>query len=297
MFTVYMHINKINNKKYIGITSQEVNQRWRNGRGYVHGVFVKAIDKYGWENFEHIILADGLSEEKAIELEKYYIKKFKTHSNQFGYNVSHGGGGTLGVRLPEEVIDSYCKKVYQYDLKGNLVRVWKSGMEAERNGFSHVNISAVARGISKTHKGFIWSHKPIESFEFFNPFKSGKPIYQYDFNYDLIKKWKSIGHIVKAGYDRNNIYHCCNGDIHSSQGFIWSYKVIHSDKPFKRIRKDSQKVYQYDKNYNLIEDYDSISETEKFGFSKACVARCCKGERKTHKGFIWTTEEFQKKRA
>ena len=29
-FTLYTHINKLNNKKYIGITKQKVDKRWQN---------------------------------------------------------------------------------------------------------------------------------------------------------------------------------------------------------------------------------------------------------------------------
>lgn len=51
---VYMHTNKINNKKYIGITGlKRYWDRWRSdGSGYKTQVFGRAIDKYGWENFE-----------------------------------------------------------------------------------------------------------------------------------------------------------------------------------------------------------------------------------------------------
>lgn len=34
MYTVYIHINKQNKKKYIGITSMSVKERWKNGYGY-----------------------------------------------------------------------------------------------------------------------------------------------------------------------------------------------------------------------------------------------------------------------
>lgn len=33
-YTVYMHVNKANNKTYVGITSQNVQERWQNGLGY-----------------------------------------------------------------------------------------------------------------------------------------------------------------------------------------------------------------------------------------------------------------------
>ena len=48
-FTVYCHTNKINGKKYIGITSKKPEYRWNNGKGYsTQIVFARAIEKYGW---------------------------------------------------------------------------------------------------------------------------------------------------------------------------------------------------------------------------------------------------------
>lgn len=54
---VYMHVNKINSKVYVGITSKKPEERWQKGQGYnSQKYFYRAIQKYGWDSFEHIIL-------------------------------------------------------------------------------------------------------------------------------------------------------------------------------------------------------------------------------------------------
>ena len=65
-YTVYMHTNLINDKKYIGITQQVPEMRWKNGKGYKPtSHFRKAIVSYGWNNFKHEILYTGLTAEQA----------------------------------------------------------------------------------------------------------------------------------------------------------------------------------------------------------------------------------------
>lgn len=64
-FTIYLH-RCPNGKCYVGMTSQSMNQRWRNGLGYKNNKdFYPDIEKYGWENIEHIILEEGLSRRDA----------------------------------------------------------------------------------------------------------------------------------------------------------------------------------------------------------------------------------------
>ena len=67
-----MHKNKINDKVYIGITSRDAKDRWGvNGSGYGEQqiAFKNAIDKYGWDGFEHIIIAENLTQQEASEME------------------------------------------------------------------------------------------------------------------------------------------------------------------------------------------------------------------------------------
>lgn len=100
-YVVYCHTNKINGKKYIGITCQELNQRFRNGKGYKSSPhFNNAIKKYGWSNFEHEILFSDLDEKTAKEREVEMISQYKTRNTDYGYNVTPGGEGYSGSDSP-----------------------------------------------------------------------------------------------------------------------------------------------------------------------------------------------------
>lgn len=93
MKTIYLHRNKINNKVYIGQTVQPVQKRWRNGAAYsTCTYFYNAIQKYGWDNFDHIILeqSDSWTKEELNEKEEKYIEIFDSTNPKYGYNIKKG---------------------------------------------------------------------------------------------------------------------------------------------------------------------------------------------------------------
>lgn len=91
-YTVYMHVNKTNGKRYVGITSDNPINRWQNGHGYYKNKhFARSIEKYGWGGFDHLILFSCHEKETACQLEQWLIAEYKTTDKRFGYNLTSGG--------------------------------------------------------------------------------------------------------------------------------------------------------------------------------------------------------------
>lgn len=90
-FCVYKHTAP-NGKIYIGITSQKPSERWGNGCNYsANRYFYRAIKKYGWEQFRHEILFDGLTKEEAEKKEVELISSLRATDPKVGYNSRNGG--------------------------------------------------------------------------------------------------------------------------------------------------------------------------------------------------------------
>lgn len=88
---VYETTNLINGKKYIGKhkRTQDINDpddSWYLGSGK-H--LLRAVDKYGSENFSRIILCECTSEDDLQEKEKFYIDKYNAVDDPTYYNLVH----------------------------------------------------------------------------------------------------------------------------------------------------------------------------------------------------------------
>lgn len=91
-YCVYVHINKTNDKKYVGLTSKNPEKRWNNGYGYYSNKhFYSAILKYGWDNFQHLIVGEHLSVDEACKMEQDLISLYHSNNPNFGYNICAGG--------------------------------------------------------------------------------------------------------------------------------------------------------------------------------------------------------------
>ena len=98
MYSVYMH-KFPNNKVYIGITNRPVNVRWcqRYNR-----YFTNAVKKYGWDNIQHIVIAENLTHTQACTMEINLIASYRSNDARYGYNLTDGGEGILGFQMPEK---------------------------------------------------------------------------------------------------------------------------------------------------------------------------------------------------
>ena len=57
-----------------------------------------------------------------------------------------------------------------------------------------------------------------------------------------------------------------------------------------KLCNSSKAVLQFDIDGKLIRRYGLAKEAESYGFNARSIQRCCRNERKTHKGFVWKYE-------
>ena len=236
MYTVYIHKNKINQKIYVGLTKQTPQNRWRkNGEGYrSQNKFWSAIQKYGWNNFEHIIIKTNLTAEEAGQLEKDLIKSFNSIQN--GYNVDEGGvTPNHSPETIEKIKKAMIGKTHTEDTKNKIskskdkekikVICVETGIEYEsaseamkKTGIDRSSISKACRGLMHTAGGYHWH------------FKDEKPIILKDKRFKPViclntgKIYPSISEAARdTKCDPSNIKKVCDGKYKTTNKLKWKY--------------------------------------------------------------------------
>ena len=173
MAYIYSITNNINQKKYIGKTSQtNPYTRWKqhlqNARAKdttvahssIHTMPIcRAISKHGESNFKFRVLEE-CAEESVNEREEHYIRKYNTADGS-GYNCTYGGEG---IKKPKKYWSNHpsSKAVSCYTLEGEWVRDYETqGLAAADvgNGGRCGSIIKCIKGTTFQAFGYRWSYK------------------------------------------------------------------------------------------------------------------------------------------
>lgn len=262
-YCVYIHINKINNKAYIGQTiyGNDVNLRWKNnGNGYLkrdnegkftQPAFANAINKYGWSNFEHIIWANGLTAQEANHIEKLLIALFNTTNSEYGYNLRSGGENST---LSDET-----KKRISESRKGKYTGInnpWYGKHPSDET----------RQKMRDNHADFSGKNSP----------NYGKKLS------DETRRQISINHADVSG-DKNPNY----GKHFSNETKLKISEAL-KGRNIGKNNPNSKKVSQYSTNGELIKIWDSIIEaSNELSVNRCCIGDCVRGRQKTAGGYVW----------
>lgn len=246
---------------YIGITvhGENPNTRWENGSGYANNAkFYQDIEKYGWDNFEHNILASNLSKQEALTLENQLIREYccveEGYNNSYGYCVPGADGRkklSEALKNKKKSPESIKKQIQtKLERSGNLAGInWLTSNSSQRvrcketgdvfcsiieaeNWCSSGKVSECCKG-NRAHAGRHPETNELLSWEFID--KNVEVTRRCEQKYSTKKIKKVIcletGNIYSSGSDASrqtginlsNILRVCNGERKSAGGYHWKY--------------------------------------------------------------------------
>lgn len=296
-YTVYIHTSP-SLKSYIGITGQKLNERWRNGNGYPNNnYFTYAIKKYGWDNFEHIIIASNITKEEACNFEVLLIEKLHTTNRKYGYNISSGGenGNPYAGKTKEEIdeirrkISESCKGLHSKENNPmwgkHLSEETRKKMSDLRKGEKHH-----LYGKCQTEE----TKEKIRNTQSDGRFKGeNNPMAKSVIciiNKEIFSTARKAGEKYNVGY--SNIGQCCLGKVGSAgkhpdtkEILIWMY---YDDYIQKTECEVDNIIYLANINTCSVKQVKCITTGEifspimdaerKYGISSASITNCCKNK-------------------
>ena len=247
VWCVYIHTNKYNNKVYIGITSRNPTDRWGvNGYKYHEDqpVFYRAIKKYGWDNFDHIIFADHLTEDEAKHMEILLIALYKSNCTkyknpEYGYNMTDGGDGSAGRVLSEETRQKMREKatgrVFSPETRAKMSENRKGekgsffGKQHSENAKDIISRKARERFLDPVSHPMYGKHHSTESNRKNMESQSTRQVVcQFDLEGNYITTFPSLCEASRAtGISRTSITLCCREKIQSIKGFVFKFSNNH----------------------------------------------------------------------
>lgn len=236
-YYIYKHIAP-NGKIYIGQTKQKPELRWANGKGYRTNIhFFRAIQKYGWDNFQHEILYTDLTKEEADKIEIELIKRYNSTDIMYGYNKDLGGnirseetGRKISIAKQGHYVSEETRKKLSKAATGRKHSEEDIRKQSEKQK-GHFVSEETKRKISVAQKG---KHKNLtnEGRKRISDVRKGKPCCQEAL--EITSKpilcietniiYKSLQDAENnTGINRKNIGKVCNGKRKTAGGYHWQF--------------------------------------------------------------------------
>lgn len=323
---IYKIKNKIDNKTYIGQTTQDLESRWRNHRKNSSKCrYLKsAFKKYGVENFDFQLVCITF-DNQLDDMEIKYIEQYKCLVPN-GYNIRLGGNsGKHHEETKRKIAATLLKnrKVIQFDIDGNRLKSFNSLTEAAKYvGCSPSTIGHCCNDDIKTAAGFRWRYESNETkSELGIPSLTGRfkysqkttkkevitqiprKIIQFDIQGNRLNSFATCREAAEyVGISRSSITRCCLKPNQTGKGFYWKYESMNSndtkaegqDEIYNQIiSKRNRKVVQFDIHGNRLKSFDNCKQAaDSVGSSNSCISMCCNGIRQSSKGYIWKYESI-----
>lgn len=211
-YIVYKHTSP-SGKVYVGITHQKASRRWREGKGYMNCIkFKHAINKYGWDNLKHEIVARYLTMDEAVALERDLIKHYMDLKKS--YNIALGGEcGPVTEEHRKHLSESKMGKSMHPNTRAALLKAI-TGRKASLETRHKLSVSNTGKHHTKESR-----MKMSKS--------HSKEVVQIDKKTgDIIAKYSSAKEAAKAiNFYAANITRCCRDNTKSCKGFKWKYVI------------------------------------------------------------------------
>lgn len=285
---IYLLINLINGKKYVGQTRQKLKKRIWQHKCCKKFCIGKAIQKYGWENFKVTILEECETPENLDAAEIKWIKELNTKAPN-GYNLNDGGEGNTGHVVSEKTRklrsdNNPCKRAVRCL---NNMQIFPSVRAAARaTGISSDGISAVARGICSSVHGIKFEfvdEKLKKQADLKRPLPLKKVVccQENGIIYPSIKEASQ-----QTGISAPCILKACSGKCATAGNLHFSF----CDEELKK-QADLKRPIQHKKPVRCIETkiiYNSAADAARaIGVDKSLITKICKNGKGTAKGYHW----------
>ena len=177
---------------------------------------------------------------------------------------------------------------------------WEAMIEAEHNWILKENC-VVPNGYNQTDKTDSPMFDPAIAKKMSDTKreKYGKRVCEIDSTKNILNIWNSLAEAGEdTGLDRFKISNVCNGTRLTTGNRIFRFlddenqiiepEVKVNQVQSNRITKTSRRVGAYDKNNNLIKEFDSLQLAAQFcGGNSSTISAVCRGKRNSHKNYIW----------